>query len=185
MKRGDILNILLFDEPSYVTQGVEHGRPAIDVVPYSTKYYNKPLKSQYKVYSPVDGTVVNAGFDSKIINGSQMGGGYFISILKDNGVRIFMCHFKDNPARRFKYGDQIRRGQFLAIMGSSGHSTGPHVHIQASKNGKLISMSELVSELGVGSKWLKTTIFALLGIMLATSAFLYVNKKKIKRGLLK
>jgi murein DD-endopeptidase MepM/ murein hydrolase activator NlpD len=38
-----------------------------------------------------------------------------------------------------KVGDKIARGDAIAQVGSSGRSTGPHVHVEVLKNGRAVN----------------------------------------------
>jgi len=44
--------------------------------------------------------------------------------------------YAHNRRNLVKVGDIVERGQQIAVMGSSGSSTGPHVHYEVWKNGK-------------------------------------------------
>lgn len=172
IKRDTTLNIILFDEPSYVTN-IKHGNPAIDVVPLSTHSGDKPRKSKYKVYSPVNGTVVLVGWDEN--------GGNSIKIKKANGSSVYMCHFANNLNKRFKVGDKIKKGQYIGIMGNTGHSRGAHVHIQGkNKNGEFISREKLVREMQEENPSYIFTyaMWSIIGITLCSLGFAMIKNHK-------
>ena len=43
-----------------------------------------------------------------------------------------------------KVGDIVRRGEVIGLMGSSGRSTGPHVHFEVYKNGRVVDPSTYI-----------------------------------------
>ena len=44
-----------------------------------------------------------------------------------------------------KVGDVVRKGQLIGHMGSSGRSTGPHVHFEVLKDGRKIDPARYVA----------------------------------------
>jgi murein DD-endopeptidase MepM/ murein hydrolase activator NlpD len=71
------------------------------------------------VRAPADGTVVKAG----------MGTGYGREVILDHGhgVQTLYAHLSGFAVIA---GQDIRRGDILGYVGSSGHSTGPHLHYE-------------------------------------------------------
>lgn len=77
------------------------------------------------VYAYTDGRVVQAGWN----------GGYGISILIDhgNGLKTRYAHLSRLNVR---VGQKVQTGQKIGAVGSTGNSTGPHLHFEVIKNGK-------------------------------------------------
>lgn len=76
------------------------------------------------VISPANGVVVESTFDA--------GYGNFIEV--DHGYGI-LTRYGHNSKNLVKRGDRVKRGQKLARVGSTGRSTGPHLHYEVSLNG--------------------------------------------------
>jgi murein DD-endopeptidase MepM/ murein hydrolase activator NlpD len=71
------------------------------------------------VRAPADGTVVKAG----------MGTGYGREVVIDHGhgIETLYAHLSGFAVTA---GQDVRRGDILGYVGSSGHSTGPHLHYE-------------------------------------------------------
>lgn len=71
------------------------------------------------IYAIFDGEVVEASFD-------QWNGNY-IKIKHDNNILSVYCHCSKLFVKK---GDVIRGGEVIALVGSTGQSTGPHIHFE-------------------------------------------------------
>lgn len=90
--------------------------------------YNEP------VYSPCDGKIIelnNTRDDNvPLINDTYAGMGNFIVIETNSGAYVVLMHFK-MLSISVKKNDIVKAGDFLALMGNSGRSRWPHLHIHA------------------------------------------------------
>ncbi|NHO65087.1 peptidoglycan DD-metalloendopeptidase family protein [Aestuariicella hydrocarbonica] len=68
-------------------------------------------------------------------SGERSGYGDMVEVNHGNGYSTRYAHNSNNLA---KVGDVIKKGQVIALMGSSGRSTGPHVHFEVYKNGRAV-----------------------------------------------
>lgn len=73
-------------------------------------------------------TVVVAADDGVVVRSGWYGGmGLAVAVQHPNGQLTWYAH---NSAAVLKEGEQVKRGQILAYSGSTGRSTGPHVHFE-------------------------------------------------------
>ena len=72
------------------------------------------------VYAIADGEVIYAG------NGLS-GYGNVVILRHDRKTTSLYAH---NSELKVKQGDQVTKGTLVALLGSTGHSTGPHVHFE-------------------------------------------------------
>lgn len=105
-------------------------------------YRKHPILKKTRFHSGVDfackrGTPVLATADGIVtFSGWRSGYGRLVEILHPNGLATRYAH---NQANLVKEGDQVRKGQVIAKVGSTGRSTGPHVHFEIRKDGKPIN----------------------------------------------
>ena len=94
----------------YISQYSHYGHPAIDIAAdYGTG-----------VKAAASGTVIYAGWKSN-------GGGYQIWIAHGGGLYTTYNHLSSVAV---SYGDHVGRGEFIGRIGTSGWSTGPHLHFE-------------------------------------------------------
>lgn len=68
-------------------------------------------------------------------SGERHGYGEMVEISHGNGYSTRYAHCKENLV---KVGDVVKKGQIIALMGSTGRSTGPHVHFEVYKHGRAV-----------------------------------------------
>lgn len=87
---------------------------------------NGPVTVRNKPAVAADGgTVISAGWNSG-------GYGYCVKIQHSNGLCTLYAHL--NAVSVVK-GQQVSRGQQVGLIGSTGNSSGPHLHFEVIKNG--------------------------------------------------
>lgn len=81
------------------------------------------------------GTTVSACADG-IVEKAQWSNsyGYYVVISHGSGYTTLYAH---NSSLAVKVGDRVKRGQKVASSGSTGNSSGPHLHLEIAINGKL------------------------------------------------
>lgn len=89
------------------------------------------------VLSPGTGTVQEADYD-------QNGYGNYMDLLLDNGYKIRFAHLSKVLINK---GDQVTIGQIIGLVGSTGYSTGPHLHFEVHQDTKLINPHEFYAGL--------------------------------------
>ncbi len=68
--------------------------------------------------------------------GKRYGYGRLVEIDHGNG---YITRYGHNDVVLVKAGDRVRKGQQIAKMGSTGRSTGPHVHFEVLRNGRVVN----------------------------------------------
>jgi murein DD-endopeptidase MepM/ murein hydrolase activator NlpD len=81
------------------------------------------------VYASEDGKIIRAGWNNS-------GYGYFIEIDHGNGLHTLYAHLSKIYV---KVGEIISRSQVIGAIGSTGRSTGPHLHFEVRVNGSRVN----------------------------------------------
>ncbi len=68
--------------------------------------------------------------------GNRDGYGTLVEINHGNG---YVTRYAHNEKVLVKVGETVTRGQTIALMGSTGRSTGPHVHFEVLRNGQQVN----------------------------------------------
>ncbi len=103
--------------------------------------------AQTPVYSVYDGKVVEVRFNQSenTINKSNGAGNYITLEYEIDGdiYKVLYGHLYPN-SKKVKVGDSIKAGQQIASVGTTGYSTGNHLHFQVNRNGKKIDGMNLI-----------------------------------------
>jgi len=76
-----------------------------------------------------------------VYSGPRSGYGKMVEINHGSGYSTRYGHHK---ALTVKAGDIVRKGEVIGLMGSSGRSTGPHVHFEVFKNGRIVDPASYI-----------------------------------------
>ncbi len=93
---------------------------------------------------------VNAG--TVIFSGRMGGYGNVIKIKHAGGYVSLYAH---QSRRRVKRGDHVKKGQVIGYVGSTGRSTGPHLHFGLMKNGRWIDPMKVLRKKSIKTSILK------------------------------
>lgn len=101
-----------------------------------------PISGRSEFHSGIDipapyGTSVLAAADGEVIYSSRRGG-YGNTIMIDHGGGIVTL-YGHNSSLVASVGQVVKRGDVVAKVGSTGNSTGNHVHFEVRKNGSHVS----------------------------------------------
>ena len=103
--------------------------------------YNK--MHQGTDFAAPEGTPIMASGDGKIIRARWCGGGGNCIKIKHNSTYSTVYAHLKNFARGIKEGTRVRQGQIIGYVGSTGMSTGPHLHYEVIINGKKVNSQKL------------------------------------------
>ena len=89
------------------------------------------------------GTPIMASGDGIIVKAGWCGGGGNCVKIKHNTVYQTIYAHMSKFANRIKSGVRVKQGQIIGYVGSTGKSTGPHLHYEVIENGKKINSQTL------------------------------------------
>jgi len=104
-------------------------------------YRPDPINGKRAFHSGVDFTgkrgsdVVATADGLVILSGYRSGYGHTVEIRHGNGL---VTRYGHNQKLLVKEGDLVKKGQTVATLGSSGRTTGPHVHFEVLKDGEAV-----------------------------------------------
>ena len=102
-----------------------------------------PILKQYRAHLGVDfaaptGRKIWSTADGKVIHKGRKGGyGHTVIVQHSNGYRSLYAHLSKYSSR-IKIGTRVKQGDLLGYVGTSGRSTGPHLHFGLYKNGRAV-----------------------------------------------
>jgi len=101
-----------------------------------------PFTGQLSFHSGIDFTTGKSGADINTIgagvvtwSGPKSRYGLMVEVNHGNG---FATRYAHAEKLFVNVGDLVEKGQRLALVGSTGRSTGPHVHFEVYKNGRIV-----------------------------------------------
>lgn len=104
-------------------------------------YRNHPVLKRKKLHTGLDigarsGSTVVAASSGTVIHSGWLGS-YGKTIMIDHGGGIVTL-YAHNSSLVVSKGQSVSRGQTISKVGSTGMSTGPHLHFEVRKNGKYV-----------------------------------------------
>lgn len=94
--------------------------------------------------NPANKTPILAASDGQVIFAGNANDGYGNKVIIDHGgsLKTLYAH---SSILQVKVNDKVKQGQQIAIVGSTGHSTGPHLHFEVIKDGKVVNPLEYIN----------------------------------------
>lgn len=121
-----------FKSTSPAVKPIENGR--------YTSYFGyriNPITGKFSFHTGLDigaakGTKIRAAYSGTVAKvGEDERAGKYILLEHDEGFETFYCHCSEILAQK---GAVIRQGETIALVGSTGYSTGPHLHFEIRKD---------------------------------------------------
>jgi murein DD-endopeptidase MepM/ murein hydrolase activator NlpD len=149
VESSTVLNEEIIEEPvtEVIRVGTKKRAPTGSyIVPYngtiSSRFGWRMFRGRYDYHTGIDfagpkGSLVVASDGGTVTKAGWYGAyGYCVIINHGKGVQTLYGH---NSKLLVKVGDKVAQGEAIARVGSTGRSTGPHVHFEIRINGKAVN----------------------------------------------
>jgi len=142
---------LYYDEKGVQVESMLLARPVkyARISSRFTKRRYHPILKKWKAHLGVDyaarrGTPIVAAASGRIVYAARMGAyGKLIKIRHKDGYETRYAHMK-SFRRGMKRGKKVKKGQTIGYVGTTGRSTGPHLHFELRKNSRAINPAKRI-----------------------------------------
>jgi murein DD-endopeptidase MepM/ murein hydrolase activator NlpD len=102
-----------------------------------------PIEGGKRFHAGIDiapplGTEILAGFDGVVANVGYDANGYGNFVVIDNGAGV-QALYAHCDAVLVSQGQRVSQGDVISTVGSTGASTGPHLHMEIVRNGRRLN----------------------------------------------
>ena len=140
-----------YDEKGHEVEGFLLARP-VRGARLSSKFSKRrfhPVLKKWKAHLGIDyaarrGTPIVAAGSGRVIYAARAGSyGNLVKIRHDDGYETRYAHMK-SFRRGIRKGKYVKKGQTIGYVGTTGRSTGPHLHFELRKRGRAINPLRVV-----------------------------------------
>ncbi|WP_373471848.1 peptidoglycan DD-metalloendopeptidase family protein [Carnobacterium alterfunditum] len=128
-------------EPVAPSSNSDFIRPSGGYMTSAYGYRVHPITGDYKLHGGTDfgggGAIVASKSGSVVIAGYHSDWGYYVKIDHGNGLQTLYAHMVAGSLL-VTPGQQVSQGQQIGTMGTTGSSTGVHLHFEMYKNGSRV-----------------------------------------------
>ena len=117
-------------EQTYDLDGYNHTGTDIMLWPFSWSMMDRGI---IQVVAAAGGVIIDkldGEFDRSCDLESSNGEANFVVIMHRDGSLALYFHLKKGSVLEKSIGDSVQKGEYLGLVGSSGQSTGPHLHFE-------------------------------------------------------
>ncbi|QIK50713.1 peptidoglycan DD-metalloendopeptidase family protein [Jeotgalibaca porci] len=121
-----------------IVNGAGFVAPSNGFISDSFGYRLHPITGEWKLHGGIDfagsGPIVTAKKGTVLVAGYHSQWGYYVKLDHGNGIETLYAHMEAGSLK-VAPGQDILQGQELGIMGTTGESTGVHLHFEVYENG--------------------------------------------------
>lgn len=145
-----------------------------------------PWEDHARLHAGIDiaaplGTPVGAARDGFVTGtGTKAGYGQFVEITHPDGMTSFYAHLSA-PASDIVVGEAVTAGQTLGYVGSTGDSTGPHLHLEMRAGGKVLNPARFIGQTFASAAALPLDAAAKVGATVRIASVSHIPASKLAR----
>ncbi len=114
-----------------------------------TKRRFHPILKRWRAHLGIDyaarsGTPIRSAGNGKIISAGYSRGYGNVTKIRHSGGYVTLYAHQKSFRRGFKRGKKVKKGQVIGYVGSTGMSTGPHLHFGLYKHGRAINPAGVI-----------------------------------------
>lgn len=132
-----------------------------------------PAAAGSSIVASAAGTIKNVGTDPK-------GYGNYVEIEHDNGVVTRYAHASEISA---KVGQKVNAGDPIGAVGSTGRSTGPHLHFEVLRDGKAVDPTSFLQSGGAAKTEFAKTLKEFDGNLPQAYAAFFESPKAVREAM--
>lgn len=125
-------------------------------------WWDKMDNSNVEVIAGAAGTIVyksDGNFDRRCVNGNN-GNWNAVYIQHADGTIAWYGHLKSGSPTTKAIGQTVEKGEYLGVVGSSGNSSGPHLHLEIKSSGGATIDPFSGTCNNIGSKWINQRAYS-------------------------
>lgn len=111
------------------------GCTAVELEPFDPFCPSRHVHTGVDLAASAGTPVYSATAGSARVGYDPSGAGLYITVSYDERVRILYCHLQE---ARVASGATVAAGDLIGLVGSTGRSTGPHVHFEVQVDGRSV-----------------------------------------------
>jgi murein DD-endopeptidase MepM/ murein hydrolase activator NlpD len=137
-----ILTSLVLGEPDFQDEGISLVWPVPGPVISTFGQRSRGWHAGVDIKAETGSEIFAAAHGTVVYSGWIRAYGQVVKIQHSNGFITLYAH---NQKNLVEVGEDVEAGQLIALVGRSGHATGPHVHFEVRRDGKAYNPLHLLA----------------------------------------
>jgi len=108
------------------------GCTSLELEPFDASCPTLHFHTGVDLAAPLGANVYSATGGNAFVGYDPTGAGNYVEVVMDAHVRVLYCHLSESLVSS---GQEVTPGELIGLVGATGLSTGPHVHLQVDVDG--------------------------------------------------